>query len=87
MAGKNSGAIRYGDMVGVCAVHGGQGSRFGTLVDPQGHAWLVCVTCINSLWGERQQMILSETEQAERDEIIDAAMHKLRESLFGPSDG
>lgn len=79
--------VRYGDFVETCRIHGGVRGRFGTLIDPNGHKWLVCDVCINALWGERQQMILSDKEQAERDSIIDEAMEKLRISLFGPSDG
>lgn len=80
--------ITYGDLdPRTCELHGGTHTRFGTLIDPNGHKWVICADCINTLWNTRQETILSEDAQAERDSIIDAAMLKLRESLFGPSDG
>jgi hypothetical protein len=37
-----------------CQLHGGTAARFGTLVDPNGHKWLICADCINSLWEDKQ---------------------------------
>jgi hypothetical protein len=30
--------------------------RFGTLIDPSGHKWLICSVCINTLWQNKQAL-------------------------------
>jgi hypothetical protein len=79
--------VKYGSFPGVCQVHGGNESRFGTLVDPNGHRWLVCSECIDVLWGNRQQMNLEELEKERQENAVNEAMRRLRESLLGSSDG
>lgn len=67
--------VSYGDIPNAtCQLHGGEAGRFGTLIDPNGHRWLICDECIASLWedkqgpvegaetGETQTPILSDTQ-------------------------
>lgn len=47
--------VSFGDIPNAnCQLHGGTAGRFGTLVDPNGHRWLICADCINSLWEDKQ---------------------------------
>lgn len=49
--------IRYGEAVGfACQVCFKKRKKFGTLVDPNGHTWLICDKCINKLWRKRQAL-------------------------------
>jgi hypothetical protein len=48
--------MHYGFFVGICQVCFKQRKRFGTLIDPNGHSWLVCNKCINRLWKKRQAL-------------------------------
>jgi len=72
------GHIRYGTLgPRACDLHGGVRERFGTLVDPNGHAWLICDLCITSLW-EANQPDPNEPPPANP---IDAAMDVLKKAL------
>lgn len=51
-------------------------TRFGMLVDPNGHLWLICAECINTLWAGNQAII---TE----DEIDQRARQLIQERLMG----
>jgi hypothetical protein len=52
----------------------------GTLIDHNGHRWWLCQECIDSLWHERQEMVLTQefVEQA-----IDYVLETLRKKLLG----
>lgn len=41
--------------------------NFGTLIDPNGHRWLICADCINSLWEDKQSL-----NQPDEEPITDA---------------
>ena len=72
--------VSYGELPEqVCKLHGGEATRFGTLVDPNGHRWLICAGCINSLWGENQWIIREE-------EVDRRARQLLEERLLGRAD-
>jgi hypothetical protein len=72
--------ITYGDLdPRLCELHGGVASRFGTLIDPNGHKWIICADCINTLWAERQAMNMEPTKEEKVDQAIDI----LRSLLLG----
>jgi hypothetical protein len=62
-----------------CKLCGKTETRFGTLVDPNGHSWLVCVTCIDNLW-KGNAAIIQDAEVEER------ARQLVQDKLFGLSD-
>jgi len=68
--------IHYGDFVGICQVCFKDNHRFGTLVDPNGHTWLVCKNCINKLWQDAQAIL-----QEDHQDKIEAAIDVLRKAL------
>ena len=70
--------LTYGDLPTprVCELHGGLASRFGTLIDPNGHKWAICATCINGLWGKMQP----HPDDVKTDPI-EAAMDVLKQAL------
>lgn len=45
--------ITYGDYNHTCQVCYKPRTRFGLLVDPNGHSWRVCQKCIDRLWRKR----------------------------------
>lgn len=63
-------AIQYGNMVAVCQLHNGEADRFGTLVDPNGHMWLLCSDCIKGLWDAAHWTKLQE----QADEAAEARL-------------
>ena len=62
-----------------CKLCGKNHTRFGTLVDPNGHSWLVCVTCIDNLWSGNAAIIQDA-------EVEDRARQLVQDKLFGLSD-
>jgi uncharacterized protein with PIN domain len=76
--------LRWGEFSETCKVHGETAEKFGTLVDCNGHMWLICDKCINSLWDERSFMKMQEMIEERAEEI---AMQKIRERLFGNDAG
>lgn len=73
--------IHYGYFTGICQVCFNDETRFGTLVDPNGHTWLVCRNCINQLWEKAQAL-----NQVAPDKI-QLAIEALREALREDSSG
>lgn len=62
-----------------CKLHGELATRFGTLIDPNGHRWLICAECIDTLWSGRQFVIRDE-------EVNKRARELLQERLLGDLD-
>jgi hypothetical protein len=62
-----------------CKLCGKTHTRFGTLIDPNGHAWLVCNTCIDNLWSGNAAFIVDS-------EIEDRAKQLVQERLMGMPD-
>jgi hypothetical protein len=75
---RDSIVLTFGDMSEPrpCELHGGLATRFGTLIDPNGHKWVICAACINSLWEEKQPDPNPPTESA-----VEVAMDVLRKAL------
>ena len=72
--------VLYGDTsLRDCKLCGRQNRRFGTLVDPNGHSWLVCVTCIDNLWKGNAAIIQDA-------EVEDRARQLVQDKLFGLED-
>lgn len=62
-----------------CRLCGNLHDRFGTLIDPNGHRWLLCSECIDALWAKQQFVI--------RDEEVDRrARQLLEERLLGRAE-
>jgi hypothetical protein len=59
-----------------CQLHGGTAERFGTLVDPNGHKWLICAGCINSLWEDKQGPV--EGARIDEDEPVTLTDDQIR---------
>lgn len=69
--------ITYGTIPGqACKLCGNLATRVGTLVDPNGHRWLICSECIDNLWAGNQAMITEERVQ-------EAARKLIEERLLG----
>jgi hypothetical protein len=62
-----------------CKLHGELATRFGTLIDPNGHRWLICAECIDALWSKQQFVIRDE-------EVNRRARQLLEERLLGGLD-
>jgi uncharacterized protein with PIN domain len=62
--GHLTATVFYGDKVAMCEVHGGVGTKFGTLVDPNGRKWDICATCINGLWDAAHWANLEQRAEA-----------------------
>lgn len=62
-----------------CNLCGKFNTRFGSLIDPNGHSWLVCVTCIDNLW-HGNAAIISDAE------VEDRARQLLQDRLLGMGD-
>jgi hypothetical protein len=50
------GPMRYGDFPARCQLCWKERKRFGSLVDPNGHVWLICSKCIKKGWMKRQAL-------------------------------
>lgn len=51
-------------------------TNFATLVDMNGHKWLICADCVNNLWAGNQATITEER-------IQEAARQLLQDRLLG----
>jgi hypothetical protein len=75
--------FRFGDYSGQCQLHYGDAERFGTLIDPNGHAWLICADCIDSLWKDKQAFNQAdktpEVISILSDEALDAIVAQMKE--------
>ena len=72
--------VVYGDMnPRKCGLCGKLRARFGSLIDPNGHTWIVCVECIDGLW-HRNAAIIVDSEIEER------AKQLIQERLLGMGD-
>jgi hypothetical protein len=75
--------IRFGDFTDTCQLCFKVNRRFGTLVDPVGRYWLLCVDCVKGLWEEKQALNQGEAEKERQEQAVDAALGKLRDLLIG----
>jgi hypothetical protein len=75
---KRNIAINFGEHPQgfMCKLHGEIAYRFGTLVDPNGHSWLICSQCIDNLWAGNQAIITEER-------VEERARQLLQERLLG----
>jgi hypothetical protein len=65
--------ITYGELdPRLCELHGGEATRFGTLIDPNGHKWIICATCINGLWDATNWAIIREEAESEAEQKLAA---------------
>lgn len=71
--------IHYGDFVGICQVCFNDAQRFGTLVDPNGHSWLICTGCIKGLWETKQAL----NQEAAQRQVAEDFINELRDKLLG----
>jgi hypothetical protein len=62
-----------------CKLCGKQNTRFGTLIDCNGHSWLVCMACVDGLWSRNAAVIVDA-------EIEDRARQLVQDKLFGLDD-
>lgn len=62
-----------------CQLGGHTSDRFGTLIDCNGHSWLICMTCIDNLWAGNAAVIVDA-------EIEERAKQLVQEKLFGMTD-
>lgn len=70
--------LTFGDLdERACELHGGLATRFGTLIDPNGHKWIICAACIGSLWAENQP----DPNEPPAGTAVDVAMDVLRKAL------
>jgi hypothetical protein len=76
--------LTYGDTPEqMCQLHYGKATRFGTLIDPNGHKWLICSDCIGTLWKDKQPFNQDGTEPVGvptilTDEAIDAIVAQMQ---------
>jgi hypothetical protein len=75
--------IRWGDFSETCQLCFTGQERFGCLVDPNGHKWLICAVCINALWVGRQMLNMEATERDRQAEAVDSALGRLRDIMLG----
>lgn len=62
-----------------CKLCGKDNTRFGTLVDQNGHSWLVCTDCIDGLWSRNAAIIQDEEVERRAEQLI-------QDKLFGTSN-
>jgi hypothetical protein len=62
-----------------CKLCGETKDRFGTLIDCNGHSWLICMTCVDGLWSRNAAVIVDEV-------IEERAKQLVQEKLFGMTD-
>jgi hypothetical protein len=62
-----------------CKLCGETETRFGTLIDCNGHSWLICMKCVDGLWSRNAAVIVDEV-------IEERAKQLVQEKLFGLSD-
>lgn len=78
--------LHYGHFVGICQICFKDRKRFGTLVDPNGHSWLICAPCINGLWEDSQALNQEEAAKGRQDDAIETVIERLRTILKGDED-
>jgi len=78
--------VKWGDGSGTCQLCFTDQERFGTLVDPNGHKWLICALCINALWDGRQMLNMEQADRDRQAEAVDAALGRLRNLLIEGSE-
>jgi hypothetical protein len=80
--------LTFGDLTEPrsCELHGGMATRFGTLIDPNGHKWIICAACINALWDGRQMLNMEAAEQDRQTEAVDAALGRIRDIILGEGE-
>jgi len=73
--------LRFGNISGVCELHYGPAESFGTLLDPNGHVWLICADCIKSLWDNKQAYNQEPSPMVSilSDEALDAIVAQMKE--------
>lgn len=73
--------LRFGNISGDCQLCYKPAESFGTLVDPNGHAWLICKGCIDSLWADKQayNQEPSPVISILSDEALDAIVAQMKE--------
>jgi hypothetical protein len=70
----------YGDtQPTACKLCGTMQTRFGTLIDCNGHTWLICMACVDGLWSRNAAVIVDEV-------IEERARQLVQDKLFGLSD-
>jgi hypothetical protein len=69
--------LYYGQFAGICQLCYEDKSNFGTLVDPNGHSWLICSDCITSLWSDRQAINQERQVEEKAVELAQDAVRKL----------
>ena len=52
--------IKFGQINATCELCWKTKERFGSLIDPNGHAWLICADCINTWWEEDHALKMEE---------------------------
>jgi hypothetical protein len=72
--------FRWGEFTETCQLCAEVKTRFGAMVDPNGHIWRICADCINSLWDANQA---TKVQQRIEDRAEELAMERIRERLFG----
>lgn len=73
--------VIYGDMnPRKCQLCGKLKARFGSLIDCNGHSWLVCMDCVDGLW-HRNAAVIQDSEVENR------ARQLIQERLLGLEDG
>lgn len=76
----NPNVALYGNMsIRPCKLCGINNTRFGTLIDPNGHKWLICVGCIDNLWSGNAAIITEE-------QIEQRAAQLLQDKILGSGD-
>jgi hypothetical protein len=72
--------VVYGEMnQRQCGLCGKLKTRFGSLIDPNGHTWIICADDIDALW-HRNAAIIVDSEIEER------AKQLIQERLLGMGD-
>lgn len=59
-----------------CKLCGNIKDEFGTLIDSNGHSWLICITCIDNLWSGNAAVITDEA-------VEERARHLIQDRLMG----
>ena len=79
--------IHYGDFAGICQLCFKDGQRFGTLVDANGHTWLICQSCIIAVWEAKQPFMRDDILHQDTgiDDDIEEIINRLRRIRRGDS--
>lgn len=73
--------VKYGEHPQgyVCKLGGHTAYRFGTLIDPNGHKWIICTECIDYFWAGNAAVIREE-------EVERRAAQLLQDKILGSGD-